>query len=59
MKTYFITGSSGFIGSNLAKRILNEEKEKLQEGCQRTKKNKNIVLKVAFMKDWTANAHTP
>ena len=25
MKTYFITGSSGFIGSNLAKRILNEE----------------------------------
>lgn len=41
------------------KRILNEEKEKLQEGCQRTKKNKNTVLKVAFMKDWTANAHTP
>ena len=27
MKTYFITGVAGFIGSNLAKRILNEEKE--------------------------------
>lgn len=26
MKTYFITGVAGFIGSNLAKRILNEEK---------------------------------
>ena len=27
MKTYFITGSAGFIGSNLAKRILKEEKD--------------------------------
>lgn len=27
MKTYFITGAAGFIGSNLAKRILNEEKD--------------------------------
>ena len=27
MKTYFITGSSGFIGANLTKRILNEEKD--------------------------------
>ena len=27
MKTYFITGVAGFIGSNLAKRILNEEKD--------------------------------
>ena len=27
MKTYFITGTSGFIGSNLAKRILNDEKD--------------------------------
>ena len=26
MKAYFITGVAGFIGSNLAKRILNEEK---------------------------------
>lgn len=27
MKTYFITGVAGFIGSNLAKRVLNEEKD--------------------------------
>ena len=27
MKTYFITGSAGFIGSNLAKRVLNDEKD--------------------------------
>ena len=27
MKTYFITGAAGFIGSNLAKRILTEEKD--------------------------------
>lgn len=27
MKTYFITGVSGFIGSNLAKRLLEEEKD--------------------------------
>ena len=27
MKTYFITGSAGFIGSNLAKRILTEEND--------------------------------
>ena len=27
MQTYFITGAAGFIGSNLAKRILKEEKE--------------------------------
>ena len=27
MKAYFITGVAGFIGSNLAKRILNEEKD--------------------------------
>lgn len=27
MKTYFITGVAGFIGSNLAKRILNEKKD--------------------------------
>ena len=27
MKTYFITGAAGFIGSNLAKRILKEEKD--------------------------------
>lgn len=27
MKTYFITGVAGFIGSNLAKRLLTEEKD--------------------------------
>ena len=27
MKTYFITGTSGFIGSNLAKRILSENND--------------------------------
>jgi len=27
MKTYFITGVAGFIGSNLAKKILKEEKD--------------------------------
>ena len=26
MKTFFVTGSAGFIGSNLAKRILTDEK---------------------------------
>ena len=27
VKAYFITGVAGFIGSNLAKKILNEEKD--------------------------------
>jgi len=27
MKTYFITGAAGFIGANLAKRVLNDEKD--------------------------------
>ena len=47
MKTYFITGSSGFIGSNLAKRILNEEDNVLVIGLD----NMNYYYDVKI-KEW-------
>ena len=45
MKTYFITGTSGFIGSNLAKRILNEEKEILVVGLDNMNDYYDVNLK--------------
>ena len=41
MKTYFITGAAGFIGSNLAKRILKDEKD-----CQVICLDNMIILNV-------------
>ena len=45
MKTYFITGTSGFIGSNLAKRILNEEKDILVIGLDNMNDYYDVKLK--------------
>ena len=45
MKTYFITGTSGFIGSNLAKRILNEEKNTLVIGLDNMNDYYDVKLK--------------
>lgn len=51
MKTYFITGSSGFIGSNLAKRILSEEKEALVVGLDNMNEYYDIRIKEARLKE--------
>ena len=45
MRTYFITGTSGFIGSNLAKRILNEEKEIIVVGLDNMNDYYDVNLK--------------
>lgn len=45
MKTYFITGSSGFIGSNLAKRILNEEDNVLVIGLDNMNNYYDVTIK--------------
>lgn len=45
MKTYFITGSSGFIGSNLAKRILNEENNVLVIGLDNMNNYYDVKIK--------------
>lgn len=45
MKTYFITGSSGFIGSNLAKRILNEEDNVLVTGLDNMNNYYDVKIK--------------
>ena len=45
MKTYFITGVAGFIGSNLAKRILNEEKDVLVVGLDSVNDYYDVKLK--------------
>ena len=45
MKTYFITGTSGFIGSNLAKRILNDEKDLLVIGLDNMNDYYDVNLK--------------
>ncbi|MFR2207041.1 MAG: NAD-dependent epimerase/dehydratase family protein [Clostridia bacterium] len=45
MKTYFITGSSGFIGSNLAKRILNEEDNVLVIGLDNMNNYYDVKIK--------------
>ena len=45
MKTYFITGVAGFIGSNLAKRILNEEKDVLVVGLDSINDYYDVKLK--------------
>ena len=45
MTTYFITGSSGFIGSNLAKRILNEEDNVLVIGLDNMNNYYDVKIK--------------
>ena len=45
MRTYFITGSSGFIGSNLAKRILNEEDNVLVIGLDNMNNYYDVKIK--------------
>ena len=45
MKTYFITGSSGFICSNLAKRILNEEDNVLVIGLDNMNNYYDVKIK--------------
>ena len=45
MKTYFITGTSGFIGSNLAKRVLNEETNTLVVGLDNMNDYYDVNLK--------------
>lgn len=45
MKTYFITGSSGFIGSNLVKRILNEEDNVLVIGLDNMNNYYDVKIK--------------
>ena len=45
MKTYFITGSSGFIGSHLAKRILNEEDNVLVIGLDNMNNYYDVKIK--------------
>lgn len=51
MKTYFITGSSGFIGSNLAKRILLEEKEAKVIGLDNMNEYYDIKIKEARLEE--------
>ncbi len=45
MKTYFITGTSGFIGSNLAKRILKENKNIMVIGLDNMNDYYDVKLK--------------
>ena len=45
MKTYFITGTSGFIGSNLVKRVLNEETNTLVVGLDNMNDYYDVNLK--------------
>lgn len=45
MKTYFITGSSGFIGSNLAKRILTDEKDVMVIGLDNMNNYYDVKIK--------------
>jgi UDP-glucuronate 4-epimerase len=45
MKTYFITGSAGFIGSNLAKRILTDEKDVMVIGLDNMNNYYDVKIK--------------
>ncbi len=51
MKTYFITGVAGFIGSNLAKRILKEEKDTLVVGLDSVNDYYDVSLKEYRLKE--------
>ena len=51
MKTYFITGVAGFIGSNLAKRILNEVKDVLVVGLDNMNDYYDVNLKEYRLKE--------
>lgn len=45
METYFITGSAGFIGSNLAKRILTDEKDVMVIGLDNMNNYYDVKIK--------------
>ena len=45
MKTYFITGSAGFIGSNLAKRILTDDKDVMVIGLDNMNNYYDVKIK--------------
>lgn len=51
MKTYFITGVAGFIGSNLAKRILKEEKDIQIVGLDNMNEYYDIRIKESRLKE--------
>ena len=51
MRTYFITGVAGFIGSNLAKRILKEEKDIQIVGLDNMNEYYDIRIKEARLKE--------
>ena len=51
MKTYLITGVAGFIGSNLAKRILNDEKDILIVGLDSVNDYYDVSLKEYRLKE--------
>ena len=51
MQTYFITGIAGFIGSNLAKRILSEEKDIQIIGLDNMNEYYDIRIKDARLKE--------
>ena len=51
MKTYLITGVAGFIGSNLAKRILKEEKDTLVVGLDSVNDYYDVSLKEYRLKE--------
>ena len=51
MKTYFITGSAGFIGANLSNRILNEEKDILVIGLDNMNDYYDVNLKEYRLKE--------
>ena len=51
MRTYLITGAAGFIGSNLAKRILTEEKDVQVVGRDNMNQYYDIRLKESRLKE--------
>ena len=51
MNTYFITGVAGFIGSNLAKRILTEEKDVQVVGLDNMNNYYDVKIKESRLKD--------
>lgn len=51
MRTYLITGAAGFIGSNLAKRILTEEKDVQVVGLDNMNQYYDIRLKESRLKE--------
>lgn len=51
MKTYFITGASGFIGSNLCKRLLKENEDIRVVGLDNMNDYYDVKIKEARLKE--------